>query len=282
MFSICLLFTLFDSRIIPVESARILAVETIAGRSHWNYVSSILRVLSNNGHQVTVFTPFPEGERANYTEVDTSIDHGREFVGMKLVDTMDLWAHPISMVQFIKNQRTFMCDKMYKNVQLNKIMENNENSNFDMVIIEIVGFDCESYLAHRLNLPVIYLVSSPMVTFIERSIFGDIPNPATISHLYADYAIPKIFLQRFFNTMLLGYSMIVLSVDKLKRKYTMNKPYDLDTSTIQPSLIFTNSHFISEASRPFPPNVIEVGGIHLKPPKSIPNVSKIIHTQTLT
>jgi len=260
-----------------------LAVNTIAGRSHWNYVSSILRVLSNNGHQVTMFTPFPDGERANYTEVDTSIDHGQEFVGLDLIDTMNLWTNPISMIKFFKNQRTFMCDKMYKNVQLNKIMENNENSNFDMVIIENVGFDCESYLAHRLNLPVIYLISSPMVTFAERSILGDIPNPATISHLYAYHAIPKTFSQRFFNTLLLGYNIIVLSVDKWIRKYnTMNRPYDLDTSTIQPSLIFLNSHFISEASRPFPPNAIQVGGIHLKPPKGIPNVSKITNTHTNT
>jgi len=174
-----------------------------------------------------------------------------------------------------------MCDKVYKNVQLHKIMEKNE-SDFDMLIIESVGNDCDLYLAKNLNLPFIYLISSPMVTFAERSIFGDIPNPALISHLYADHAIPKTFVQRLSNTLLLGYSMIIISFDKWIRKYTSNRPYDLETITVQPSLIFLNSHFISEASRPFPPNVIQVGGIHLKPPKSIPNVSKIIHTQTLT
>jgi len=70
--------------------------------------------------------------------------------------------------------------------------------------------------------------------------------------------------------------MMLLSFDKWKRKYAMNRPYDLETSTVQPSLTFVNTRFISEASRPFPQNV---GDIHLKPPKSIPNLIKIIHSR---
>jgi len=166
-----------------------------------------------------------------------------------------------------------MCDAVYKSVELNKIIEEKENSNFDVLIIETLGFDCELYLASKLNLPLIYLVSSPMITFEERVISGDIPNPATISHLYADYAIPKTFVQRLSNTVFLGYSMMLLTVDKCIRKYTIERPYNWVTNTVRPSLTFVNSHFISEASRPFPQNVVQVGGIHLKPPKSIPNVS---------
>ncbi|CAI6359096.1 unnamed protein product [Macrosiphum euphorbiae] len=270
IFSICLAYTLVCSWILPVESARILAVNPIAGRSHWNYVSSILRVLSNNGHHVTVFTPFPEGDRDNYTEVDTSNDH-LKFLEMNLIDVVETFASPTLMIDFIRKKRTIICDAMFKSVELNKIMEEKGNSNFDVFIIETLSYDCEFYLANELTLPLIYLVSSPMITFEELVISGDIPNAATISHLYADHAIPKTFLQRFSNTVLFWYSMMLLNFDKWTRKYTMNRPYDLDTSTVRPSLTFLNSHFISEASRPFPQNVIQVGGIHLKPPKSIPN-----------
>ena len=224
LFSICLVYTFVGSWIIPVESARILAIETIAGSSHWNYVSSVLRVLSNNGHHVTVFTPFPDGERTNYTEVNTSNDHGRNFVGMDLIDTLNLWRHPTSMMKFLITERTFMCDKVYKSVELNKIMEEKEKSNFDLLIVETLGYDCELYLADKLNLPLIYLVSSPMVTFAENFISGDMPNPATISHFYADHAVPRTFAQRFSNTLLLGYSVILLSYDKWMKKYTNNRP----------------------------------------------------------
>jgi len=273
LFSIFLVHTFIGSRILPVESARILAVETIGAKSAWNYVSSVLRVLSNNGHHVTVFTPFPEGERDNYTEVDISKDHVI-LLDLNLIDSVASWGTPTAMIEFIRTKRIMMCDSVYKSVELNKIMEEKENSNFDVLIIETTGYDCELYLASRLNMPLIFLISSPMVTYEERVISGDIPNPATISHLYTDHAIPMTFLQRFSNTVLLGYSMVSLRVDKWIRKYTINRPYNWITNDVQPSLTFVNSHFISEASRPFSQNVIQVGGIHLKPPKSIPNVSK--------
>jgi len=84
-----------------------------------------------------------------------------------------------------------------------------ENFNFDILLIESLGYDCELYLANKLKLPFIYLISSPMVTFEERFISGGIPNLAAISYLYADHAIPKTFVQRFSNTLLLVYCMIM-------------------------------------------------------------------------
>lgn len=37
-------------------------------------MSLVLRSLTDAGHTVTVFTTFPDCDRANYTEVDTSHD----------------------------------------------------------------------------------------------------------------------------------------------------------------------------------------------------------------
>lgn len=57
---------------LPVKSSRILAIETVAGKSHWNFMNAVLGALLDGGHSVTVFTPFPGGQRENYTEVDMS------------------------------------------------------------------------------------------------------------------------------------------------------------------------------------------------------------------
>lgn len=51
------------------NTARILAIETFAGKSHWNFMSAVLRAMTDNGHNVTVFTPFVDGNRENYTEI---------------------------------------------------------------------------------------------------------------------------------------------------------------------------------------------------------------------
>jgi len=51
------------------------------------------------------------------------------------------------------------------------------------------------------------------------------------------------------------------------------RPYDVSPK-VHPSIIFQNSHYITESSRPVVPSLVDVGGIHLQPPKSIPQVSK--------
>lgn len=278
LISVVTLLTLTCSCIPPVENLRILAVLSVPGRSHWNYMRSVLHVLTENGHRVTAFTPFPDGDRDNYTEVDMSAEFPK-LLDMNVIDTMDLVSRPTSMVDYTLNIGRQYCDVMYKNVQLEKMMRNRRgNSDFDVILVQSIGRNCVSYLATRLKLPMIYLISSSLTTFSERFDTGHVPNPATISHLLADHAVPKTFGQRLSNAAILAYSTVVFDVGDWIKKYTEPKPYDWVESLDRPALTFVNSHFVSQASRPLPPNVIQVGGVHLRPSKSLPDVSKTEHT----
>ncbi|VVC34038.1 Hypothetical protein CINCED_3A025435 [Cinara cedri] len=49
------------------------------------------------------------------------------------------------------------------------------------------------------------------------------------------------------------------------------KPYDAYVP-VPPSIVFTNGHYISDTSRPIPANTVNLGGVHLKPPRKIPKV----------
>lgn len=56
-----------------VYAANILAITPIAAASHWNVMSSVLEVLVNRGHRITVVSPFPRKvPHENYTEIDLS------------------------------------------------------------------------------------------------------------------------------------------------------------------------------------------------------------------
>ncbi|CAI6348056.1 unnamed protein product [Macrosiphum euphorbiae] len=86
---------------IPVgEAARILEVETTAGKSHWNFMSSVLRSLTDAGNTVTVFTPFPDGDRANYTEVDTSGDYPLK-LDMDVMQTIREYGDPFVLMNIL-------------------------------------------------------------------------------------------------------------------------------------------------------------------------------------
>jgi len=264
----------------PVENARILAVQTVGGKSHWNFMRGVLRSLTDAGHNVTVFTPFPDGDRENYTEVDLSKELPVK-TNLNLKRLMEIFGLPVTYFKVLTDLDSKYCDAVYKNRQFNQVLNGGDggdlDQNFDLIIMEPRNLDCMSYLAHALNLPIIFTLPSPMMTIAERTFTGHMSNPATVSHVTALQAVPKTFVQRFANAALLAYSTLRPAYDVWIMKMTNPKRYHL-SPTVNPSIIFLNTHYITEASRPVVPNVIEIGGIHLKPKNKIPDVSNILHS----
>lgn len=247
---------------------RVLAVETVAGKSHWNFMRAVLRALTDGGHRVTVFTPFADGDRENYTEVDMSAEFPIK-LDMDLTEIMEKFVSPTSLLPMSVTLSRLFCDIIYGNKQMQDVLQRRWRDDFDVVIIEPLGSECVSYLAAELGLPVIYAVPSPMITHREYGFFGHIPNPATVSHLLADHGVPRSFGQRFGNAILSAYAVFTV----VYGEWTAQPgPYDR-IPAVPPALVFVNSDFITEAPRPVPPNVVYVGGLHLERPKTVaPNV----------
>lgn len=253
------------------DGVRVLAVETIAGKSHWNFMRAVLRALTDNGHEVVVFTPFADGNRENYTEVDMSAEFPIK-LDMDLSEIREKFSNPTSLLPMIVTVSRTMCDIIYDNKRMKDVLRRDGRAaNFDLVIAEPLGLDCVSYVATKLDLPLIYVVPSPMITHHERSFFGHVPNPAAVSHLLAGHAVPRSFTQRFGNAVLSAYAMFVI---KCTGWNVQPRPYDL-VPPARPALVFVNTEFTTEAPRPVPPNVVHVGGLHLDQPKTIlPHVRK--------
>ncbi|XP_025207086.1 UDP-glucuronosyltransferase 2B37-like [Melanaphis sacchari] len=258
-----------DLHTIPVsEAARILAIETVAGKSHWYFMSSLLRSLTDAGHTVTVFTPFPDGDRANYTEVDTSHDFPIK-LDMDVMETIQKFSGPIALSNSISKVLRFYCDTIHGNRKLVDLLTSGVRDRYDLLLIEPLGIDCVSHIANALDLPVIYSIPSPIVTFTEWTFTGHLSNPSYVSNIFANHAVPSTFVQRFTNTALLTYSMARIRCEQLVFRLMDARPYD-PTPIVNPSIIFQNSHYVTESPRPLTPNVVYVGGIHLKPAKTIP------------
>lgn len=255
----------------PVDGERILALSPIAGRSHWNFMRGILRALTDHGHQVTVFTSILDGNRENYTEIDLSKEI-EPLVGLNMSDVNNILVGHIHLINFVHSYSRSTCESFYKNDVI-KDSITARNSNYDVVLIEFMASECVSYLSAKLNLPLIYVTPPPLISYTEHLILGHYSNPAFVSHVLADYAIPRTFYERFTNTLLLVYTSCLL---RYKSLFEINQqPFDL-VKPIKPSIVFSNAHYITDSPRPLPPSVISVGGIHLSQPKRIPEVSYYI------
>lgn len=263
--------TLTSTSILSVHSARILAIESVPGKSHWNFMSGILRALTDNGHEVTAFTPYLDGYRENYTEVDISSSYPLK-LDMDFVELRKIFNSPLTTFNFMVEFDRYSCEIMYNNDRLNAILTKDLRSNFDAIIMEPgIATGCMTYLATDSNLPLIFTIPTPINLYTERIIFGDVSNPATVSPLLADHSVPRTFSHRLSNTLLFLYSNLIITLKELSFKIIDPKPYDLN-APVSPSLVFINRNFIGDASRPISSNAVSVGGIHLKPTKEIPKV----------
>lgn len=84
------------------------------------------------------------------------------------------------------------------------------------------------------------------------------------------------FSQRLHNTIFSQFENIAYSVyhlpnqRKLYQKYFPSAKKSFDEMHKSSAIIFMNSHVSSSTARPYLPNMIEIGGIHVKPAKSLP------------
>lgn len=147
---------------------------------------------------------------------------------------------------------------------------------YDLVITELLASSCDAYISHYLKVPQIAIVSSHIHTWYHDT-FGSHMNPAHVSTFHAPFATPTNFMQRLSNVYDYLYSHVVFKfVDReataIGRKYFGPDVPDADTLMKNTSLLFVNGHFSVDLSRPLLPNFVNIAGIHLVPPKPLPQV----------
>ncbi|CAH1710816.1 unnamed protein product [Aphis gossypii] len=250
------------------SAANILAVETVPGKSHWNVMRSVLRALTDSGHTVTVFTPFVDGDRDGYSEVDVS-NLTKPIVEVDSTSLIEMTSSKRHMLGIMSNATRADCDTIYEHPQMTAILDGTVTSQIDLVVTEPCMSECVAYVATMLRVPMVYVVPAPIATFLERLMTGHVPNPAVTGHVMSDRVVPKTFAERCANIVLTVYCSTVTWYNELRLQWTAPRLYDA-VELAKPSVIFTNTHFITEPARPLTPDVVQIGGIHLTPPKPIP------------
>jgi hypothetical protein len=117
------------------------------------------------------------------------------------------------------------------------------------------------------------------------------PNPyAYIPDPFLDYTHHMSFLERLVNTLRGVYSRIGQQLYNLPRQEAVMRQYFNYTDDIPPlselvrntSLLLLNNHFSLNYPKPLVPNMIEVGGMHVEPPKKLPEVRPVTVSAELT
>ena len=276
------------------ESHRILAVMPFSSTSHKNSLVPLISGLANRGHQLVFIT----GSRTEQLQKNPNV---REIVvDLKVGFTTNMKQEDVKNSFFegiienpLKTRWNFLLsfsgvpqitmNTTFSDPQVQDLLA---NDNFDLVLISMVCPACGYPFAWHFQSPFISI--SPNVVFAGMaSVMGDSEHSEYIPLMFSTLTDRMNLLERAYNT-LLDYIFIQLpkyvyvysSYDRVIHRYFPNFPSVLEAER-NTSLLFTNTHPSINYPRTSPPGIIEVGALHCRPAKSLPNVKHMNGTKLL-
>ncbi|KAG8228501.1 UDP-glycosyltransferase [Ladona fulva] len=261
------------------ESANILSVFPFASRSHNNVYGTIIKALADKGHSFTSITSQPlNSPPPGFKQIDFSD------VANKHLNLFSNSTEEKGMLEVVLNMKEMgddICRSTLFHPEVKKLLNPSKNSErFDLILTSTFLSECFYGLAHINEAPIVLLC--PTGPFhITYNTLGILGLPSFISNIMNGYTDHMTFPQRVINTvityghMLFNHYYILKDVDSImKEAYGKNIPLfsELEKNI---SLVLVNHHFSLNGGRPLVPNLIEMGGLHIKPPKELPKDLKM-------
>ncbi|XP_046684815.1 UDP-glycosyltransferase UGT5-like isoform X2 [Homalodisca vitripennis] len=260
-------------------SARILAMVPYPGKSHYVFVSAILKALHRGGHHIVEYSPFPPSKPlANYTHVEVHTEFEKKSQNwtfdqfaqiLKKSDSM--WPNPFEFMDVWHNMKA-ICEETFQHESVKKLINSNEH--FDLVIIES-SFGQESLLVfgNRFGAPTVTMQGFSGIPALNTDA-GNALSIATIPEMTLVATDNMTFVQRLLNLLsitcflLLYYNYQLPIQDKILQEYYIQDAPSIGELVGNVSLYLINSHPAVEYPRPYTPNIIPIAGITISPDRT--------------
>ncbi|KAI8128479.1 UDP-glucuronosyltransferase 2B18 [Lucilia cuprina] len=285
IFTTCLLWMLCTSPA-QVESSKILAVYIFPGKSHFMMHNTIIKELIQRGHQVTMITAFSLKDLklgANYTEVliEPVYDFWTDIIPFFKADNifelseMDFFDF-LKMLEIIGMKTT---EHALKQPKVQEIINHPQpKGQYDLLLAE--QFYQEPFLALS------YIYDIPVVTSSTlgyenhmSQMMGVLTPWSFVPHGFLPFTDQMSFMERVKNSY---YSLaedlirewdLFPKMDKLVQKYFGHLKVNIPPVSHMEknvSVMLLNSHTPLTTSRPSITGMVPIGGMHIYPPKQLP------------
>ncbi|XP_053603916.1 UDP-glucosyltransferase 2-like [Plodia interpunctella] len=277
-FLICAVLSVLVNNASP---AKILAVFPVPSISHQVVFQAYIKELANNGHELVIITPNPfiaKENIKNVTEIDVSAAYEVVKNIMQKNNPEQNFRRGVVQDPSPENLTglyklvTQMFVAQFNQPSVKKLIKDKEQ--FDLVIIEAF-LEYSLIFSHIFKAPTILLCSFFGFPKLHDVIGSASRHPIFYPHLQRTKFRDYTFWDRIRETVLelrLKYSESV--IDQYQNE-ALKKNFGDDTPTVDElqsniDLLFLNSHPMITNNRPAPPNLIHLGGLHLKPIKDLP------------
>ncbi|XP_021912895.1 UDP-glucuronosyltransferase 2C1-like [Zootermopsis nevadensis] len=260
------------------HGARILGLYPLPSRSHLIVQNALMFELASRGHQVTVVSPFPVKEPIpNYTHITVESDMNDLMGGHVSSNVFDMQSiGPLKMTFFMWLMGEALCDHVLQNDNIQKLIHS-KDLHFDLVIVEVFINECVLGFAHKFNAPIIQVCTYGGGNFMADWVGS--PNPYSyVPDEFLPYEDKMNFWERMYNTVVGTLRHVGRQLIHVPKQNAVMQKYFNYTDKFPPvweleyrtSLVLLNSHFSLSYPKPLSPNYVQVGGMHVKPPKKLP------------
>jgi glucuronosyltransferase len=245
------------------QCANILGVFTFPSLSQQIVQHSLCRELSLRGHQVTVITPTPfhDSTLTNLTEI--SIDFVYDIMKQRSIQTQDIGIYQ-------KSINAFECFDSIIEIAMNSTevlqLVCDQDRKFDLILIELMHPVLLGFGA-RFGAPSIGISTRP---FQHPVVYSD--------QFLTPHIKPQPFWERFGSITYFLWSKFYYQWVFVPRAQRMATKYFGEVSYIgdlekNPSLCFLGVNSLIISQKPKTPAMMDIGPIHIHPPKPLPEVS---------
>nr|QIK00366.1 UDP-glycosyltransferase [Xylotrechus quadripes] len=253
------------------EPANILGIFPTPAASHFTLGFRLMKELADRGHNVTVVNPFPQKEPiSNYTDVSVET-MANVLAGFKK-DFYDRESMSFRRsVKFLHNMAYELTHALLAHENFQSLLKS--ETKFDVIIAEYFMNEALLGVGHIFNAPVVLFSTLPS-SALTNHLFANPAPSSYVPYILSSYTGKMDLWQRLSNlaynaydTLYKQYHMLPLH-DALLKRYISEK-LNIEEVKSNASLMLLNSHPSVSEPVPHTPNMIEIGGFHISPPKNL-------------
>ncbi|XP_053608209.1 UDP-glucosyltransferase 2-like [Plodia interpunctella] len=263
----------FIAIIVAANCYKILGIFPSLDRNNYLTYRGLFRELANRNHEVTLISHFQVPDvPASYKEVllsDKTVYKGLSFESVVVNEISRL---PFETLVETKNGNDD-CKTLMNNHHVLHMIRTRPR--FDVILVESYNSDCGMALAANLSAPYIAFNPQPIQPW-QYNRLGISFNSAYVTQAGLPYGKEPWFFERLKSYILYHISNWVYYVGSQVTdhvylyKFLGDDLPTLESIASNASLVFVNTHQSVFGGVARPDNVIDIGGIHVRPPKIIP------------
>lgn len=263
----------FSAFICVSNAARILGIFHLHSYSHYQLGEMLLKELAYRGHEVTMITPFEEKEKIKNFRIITITNSFEHLKGMKF--DMYSFAEESAFSILFKANKIMLpfTENTLNHTNVQNLIKSDEK--FDLVIVERLQNDafhgfCAHFGAHCVissSIPPIYTSNMQMGNFVPPSYMPDLQTSLSSKMNFFERAYNGLV---YLTSIILFHTQEIPKQNDIMHKYFPTVSHHLAEIFYNVSLTLYNSHVGVNTVIPFSPNMIDIGGYHIKPTRELP------------